>query len=474
MKYYPKILLAMEDDRLLCEFADQIESKVLEVKHVKSFDKAKEQLTKENVHFNGIFVDPELDESQGLGIIDLYHRHHVGVPFYLIHDQIEKIIGDITTDELGIHGAIHDPSDIAEVINIIHSNMGQFDHKRIVQIQNSNEAPSDDLENDLVAINARNFLSGSQTYFDIYVKLNQGKFLKVLHAGDSFEAERLNSFLDKGLNYLFINKSAQSDYLNFCAKLTSEVLKNSRVKIETKIVHTMNQGQEVINFLRNKGIDSESIKFAQDFSLNVNQVIKQLKSENIKTQKLTNEIINFDHTVSTTMIAGLIGREYGLGEQECANILGVGAALHDIGLSHLENEFKYNSKFKIFEEQDIELELQKESIPTSRKKILQKKFEEHPTIGARVVREIDNVDAVVVQIIAQHHMRIDGTGFPQLGMNSIINPLSQIVGLADEYTKLVKNIVTRQKPSSELADFNLTLRGFSPKVVKAFTKFLNV
>ena len=74
-----------------------------------------------------------------------------------------------------------------------------------------------------------------------------------------------------------------------------------------------------------------------------------------------------------------------------------------------------------------------------------------------------NINPIVAQVVAEHHERIDDSGFPQLIKASMINPYAQIVGVADEFSLCLKSIKSGKNVGG-IQEFMTNMSGFSPKV----------
>lgn len=55
----------------------------------------------------------------------------------------------------------------------------------------------------------------------------------------------------------------------------------------------------------------------------------------------------------------------------------------------------------------------------------------HPGIGGRIVRET-HLDPAVADLVAQHHERLDGSGYPEGLSNGTLMPEAMLVAVADE------------------------------------------
>jgi putative nucleotidyltransferase with HDIG domain len=144
-----------------------------------------------------------------------------------------------------------------------------------------------------------------------------------------------------------------------------------------------------------------------------------------------------------------LGREYGLNSEEMKS-LEFGALLHDIGKIGVPDSI-----------------LRKPAKLTEEEWVLMR---EHPQHGQQILRGIEFLQGAA-RVVAQHHEKWDGTGYP-LGLRSDdIDICARIFAVADAFDAITSDRVYRRgKPyeaaAKELDDW--AGRQFDPKVVEAF------
>jgi len=99
---------------------------------------------------------------------------------------------------------------------------------------------------------------------------------------------------------------------------------------------------------------------------------------------------------------------------------------------------------------------------------------DHPVIGAKIIREIDSL-AAIVPIILHHHERYDGKGYPDKLKGDEIPIGARIIHAADAFDTMVSARAYRDMLPAELAISELRKNSgtqFDPVIVDAFIRYL--
>jgi putative nucleotidyltransferase with HDIG domain len=144
-----------------------------------------------------------------------------------------------------------------------------------------------------------------------------------------------------------------------------------------------------------------------------------------------------------------LGREYGLNSEQM-KALEFGSLLHDIGKIGVPDSI-LRKPAKLTEEEWV-------------------RMREHPMHGQQILRGIEFLQGAA-RVVAQHHEKWDGTGYP-LGLRTEeIDINARIFAVADAFDAITSDRVYRRGKSYEAAAQELddwAGRQFDPKVVKAF------
>ncbi len=404
-----------------------------------------------------IFVNLSLKDGYGLSVIRFAHRYRPSVPKFLIQNLEDK--NEFLTRNfyrLGIQACIQKTDEYSKYLNFTSISNNTFDPKIALEMSRWNSDPvgfeKDFMVNEFIPILAENFISGSRSFFDLYVKLPSNRCIKILKAGESFSDDRLINYLNKGVTHFYLKKEAQEIYLNYCDQLASTLINKSKKTHQTKSNYTLNHGHEVMKFLQQEGIKSSTLEYAKNFIGNVQDLVKDTSKksqDNLYLNGFLNSLIAYDHGVSVALIACMVGKELGIDSHSRIEVLGIAGMLHDIGLFQLPPETH---------EEDLEIMSQ----------AVKEQYFMHPILGADILKTLPGIEPITVQAVLQHHERRNQLGFPnKIGPGSI-NRISELIGISDEFLKLIKKSKYNPKinPIKEIEP--IISVGFSIQVVDSF------
>jgi HD-GYP domain-containing protein (c-di-GMP phosphodiesterase class II) len=119
----------------------------------------------------------------------------------------------------------------------------------------------------------------------------------------------------------------------------------------------------------------------------------------------------FTHAVNVCVLCLVVGTVENFDGELSA--LGLGALLHDVGETRLPRNLLRKQK----------------SHTTSERQLM----EQHPKLGAILLDRSENIPALTRRIVAEHHERLDGSGYPFAIRGEQISLFSQLVAIADLY-----------------------------------------
>ncbi len=162
------------------------------------------------------------------------------------------------------------------------------------------------------------------------------------------------------------------------------------------------------------------------------------------------------HSVRCAILALAFGRHLALSREDLI-VLGLGAMLHDIGMSRVPEEIL--NKDGGLEPKEFEI------------------MKKHTQWGVEIVERSGNVHPGVVEFIAQHHERADGTGYPAGLIKEAIAPAGAIGSIIDVYDAVTSERLYSGGLSAEEAlkrMYEWRDKDFGAQLVEEFIKCMGI
>ena len=121
------------------------------------------------------------------------------------------------------------------------------------------------------------------------------------------------------------------------------------------------------------------------------------------------------HSANVAIIAGKIGLGMAMGIEDVVRVILAGI-VHDIGMACLPEDLVRK--------------------PGRLSETEREQLREHPVLGARLLEGVESRYAWLEPVILQEHERMHGQGYPAGLIGSAIDPLAQVIGLADVFEAL--------------------------------------
>jgi putative nucleotidyltransferase with HDIG domain len=123
----------------------------------------------------------------------------------------------------------------------------------------------------------------------------------------------------------------------------------------------------------------------------------------------------FNHSVNVAIFSLALAQQLQLPPDECRK-LGLAALLHDMG--KVRTDEAIIKKAGTLDDEEMRL------------------MKLHPQLGAEILESMQGMHSDEITMVLQHHVRLDGKGYPELSSTADIHPLAQGIGLADCYDAL--------------------------------------
>ena len=433
-----KCLIATSDEELLSKLKKAPELKSFDC-HFASNGGDAQKIIKENTYLiNMAFIDPDLKNPTGLDVIKFCHLFQTAVPVYLYTDRKDdEDISSLELDKLGIVKIVEQTTELEVISKIIEPYKVEFSQEQALEIAKKfNDKEGQELnaiDKEFQPVQAANFISGQKSFFDIYVRLKSGKYVKILNAGDDFKFDRVKSYLDKGVVYFFIRKESQKVFLDYINNTAGKILKSAAVSVTAKTQQLLFLGEETGKLLSQFDLDEENITYAAEYVDKLHTQIKAIK-DNSQVGNFLNNVLMFEHCSGVAFISGILAKELNVDSYKSISILGTAAILHDIGLYRYREEFTAGyDDVEYFDEENIEHRLNifwddREVPGKDKMEELEEIYLKHPMKGSNSIEAIPKTDPLVAQIVRQHHLRRNGEGIAKKKKDEIIHATSRDCG----------------------------------------------
>lgn len=142
----------------------------------------------------------------------------------------------------------------------------------------------------------------------------------------------------------------------------------------------------------------------------------------------THDNVTYVHSLRVATLLSLFGHTIGL-KDDAMLILATGGLLHDVGKMAMADEL-INKPRKLTDEE-------------------MKSVQRHVTASIEYLRNYSDVPKGVLTIAAQHHERLDGSGYPNGLKGSQLNDLARMSAIVDVFTALTERRSYRPATSPE-------------------------
>lgn len=265
---------------------------------------------------------------------------------------------------------------------------------------------------EITAVDVSTAMEWATTPVNLFVQLADGRYLVVLRKGNAVDKDRLQKYLTKGVKTLF---ASDRDLVNDALPNIKEIkIKAPGSAEEAKIKALEKVSEAVFDELLTLGITETSFQHAKVIGKAIRGMIEKdasLSDAFEKFQSLGRAEIR--HSMMVSAMATVIASSMESSKPSTIENIAMGALLHDFGKLGVPAEVL-------------------ESAPNFRSQADRKSFESHAENGRVLLAQVKVIPEDIQMIVAQHHERSDGSGYP-LGLKDIyIHPLARVVGLANE------------------------------------------
>lgn len=453
-----KLLLADTNNQWLEEAKAFFEPFDYEV-HITNNGK-KAQLLLYQHKFFLVVLNLEITNHPGLQVLRFIRSNHMGVKvIILMNDAKFQEENDLEKDTLAKQGIVDfliHPINLKDLGDLVESKQ---DYSTIFNREAKKDGPSAEIEvqdedTNYTSVKINDFVSGKCIQFNVYVKIGPKKYVKILHAGDSFSKERIDKYKnEKKVEYLYFHNDDRKKFMRMVNYVAEQSIDNSKVSTAVKVKLVKNVAEKFAQEAFTNGIASQVVEQGKQLMDNVYNMMQS----NNDLHVLLRNYEDFDpgaynHSFLVCLFSCMVVKQFEWQSKIVNETVGMAALLHDIGKTKLPLEIMHLRPHEMSPEQLVQ-------------------YKEHPLLGVDILRQNPHVPSSVRQIIYQHHEIMDGSGFPNGHRGHKILTLSKILALCDEFVHLMED--EKIKPPAALKKMlnstNITTRHHS-SILENFIK----
>lgn len=281
------------------------------------------------------------------------------------------------------------------------------------------------IQPDFIPVKLPILLSFIGRSFDLYLRLSETNFVKLIKEGESFTKEDSHKLQNKGVSHLYISLVDSFEFLRAYEENLNLMLSSKSGNHQEDIVNTIEVMASIETVSKRLGWTQDAVESAQR---SINTAIKILSRDAsiiaVLKQKLSTPDTSYARHIGLLCYSSCIfSVGMGLGGDAIQTKLALAALLHDLSVD--EN---YYNDIKGWNEKAANMrDRSPETI----------KYRLHPLEASKLVQNFKNLPPDIDQIILQHHEKKDGTGFPRALSSSRITQLATFFNIIEELVDFI-------------------------------------
>lgn len=454
-----KLLLVDPDDSWLTQAKAFLIAQMYEVTIVGNGRDA--QLALYNDKFFSVLMNYDIQNHSCTQVLKFIKANYTNQRVIVILNDKSLVDNGVVSEEkfqkLGVAEIAIKPFEISYLKDLLEGHQSLGDLMAGVPKKEGTSAETEVAMNDenFSRIKIDEFYSAQAVLFDIFIKLNDNKYLKILHAGDSFSKERIDKYKnDKKVDSLYFHNSDRRKYIQYNNYLAKKFISNENIPAYNKVVVLKNVSEQYIAEVFTVGIKPQVIEQGREVCETVYQLIESQPDLFTVLRSFQNFDPNaYSHAFLVTLYSTAIIKQFEWQSKTTIETTAMACMFHDIGKTLLPKEFLNMSVSDMSPEQ---LE----------------QYQKHPELGLQIIESCRSINNSVKQIILQHHEAYDGTGFPHQKKGNKILTLANIVCLVDDFVHIM--IDQKLQPTEALRKILSNKTGVKRYNSILIEKFINV
>ncbi len=372
-----------------------------------------------------VISDIQMPGFSGLDLLE-WSKNNKPVPF-IIMTGFSLALETKSAFDLGARGFVAKPFKKVELLGAIHAVLPPKEEVEEDKIKGGKDQP------ELCKVPIEEFVTLPRIKFDVYIKLSDDKIVKIAHKGDAVPAEKVNSYKEKGLKYLYIPKEDFDGLVDFNINLTRIIKDRQDILPEKKanfLKYTIELIMEKVYIL---GLDKKLFEDAHQF---LEMTVEMLTRDDTRFDLLnvmssTSDVL-YAHALGVSLYSIMIGKKLGIESSVTLSKLGEAGLYHDVGQKEIDRSLLEKPRY----------------LQTSEERRI---LEGHVIRGREILLTLKGISEDVVRMVTEHHEDLRGTGYPFRKKKNELHPLSKILQVANLFVNEIFEELKKNKNISGLA-----------------------
>ncbi len=393
-----RILLVDDDPELIASLTKALEQDAHKVV-VAGDGKAADDILIKDPHFDAMIADVQMPVMSGIELIRAVRaRNQVPSLPIILMTGFTELIEARDAYELGANEFLPKPFQKNELSMAL---------KRVLGRQ-PDEAPLETY----YRLGIDEFANGRKIKFAIFVRVAADRYIKVAHKGEDVTPERIKSYKNKGLSYLFIKQDDFRQFVGF--PIDIDWMVRHPADRERKVA-LMKQSAQFLSGINHEGTDEHGFEAAAAFV----EASLDLLTDDVRAMDLLDRLRRhadqvLSHSLGVSVYSVMISQRIKWNLPTNRFKVAIGALLHDVGQQEISQHILANPQ-KSWSEDD------------------RKAYQSHCMLGHDMLDQLSNIPDDVRQIVKQHHENCQSRGFPYQVKKSAIHPMAKLIAVADEF-----------------------------------------
>lgn len=285
----------------------------------------------------------------------------------------------------------------------------------------------------------------------------QGRYVLYRGANLPFTAQDKSRLEQSKTKYVYILCESEKELRSFYENNLTNIVESEKIPMKEKADVLYHCALGIAHDIFEAPDSSETVQRSKGVVDNTIRLLSKGSEAFVEMVNLSgHDYYTYTHCVNVLTFTVSLLSNMGFKDQRFLMEAGMGALLHDVGKSKVPIEI-LNKPAKLTEDEwDV--------------------MKQHPLYGAEIVEKAKMPERGV-DIIVQHHERMNGGGYPHGLAGESIPIASQAVSLTDAYDAMTTNRVyqTARTPYEALRIITQEMREhYNPKMVETFIRMLNL